>query len=94
MDNEILHLVLKHIWFEKIKSGQKNSEYRACSDYWNKKFEPIVHGNKKLWQFVVFHDGYTNKTIKRRLVSIVKTNARNDLNLPRVWELKLGDFAN
>lgn len=94
MDNEILHLVLKHVWFEKIKSGQKTSEYRACSDYWNKKFEPIISGNKKIWKFVVFHDGYSDKVLRCELVSISKTNARNDLNLPRVWELKLGRIVN
>ena len=88
MDKEILHLVLKHIWFEKIKSGKKTSEYRACTDYWNKRFIPVVNGNRPIWKYVIFHDGYTNKTIKRKLISIQITNAANDLNLPRVWELK------
>ena len=32
-----LHLVLKHHWFDKIVSGEKTSEYRECSDYWNKR---------------------------------------------------------
>lgn len=88
MDNQSLHLVLKHCWFEKIKSGQKRAEYRECKDFWNKKFEPIVSGQKKMWKFVIFHDGYTDKTIRYTLVSIKIINAANDLNLPRVWELK------
>ena len=88
MESEFLHLVLKHNWFEKIKSGQKRAEYRECKDYWNKKFEPIVRGEKDIWKYVVFHDGYTDKTLKFKLVSIKITNAANDLNLSRAWELR------
>ena len=83
-----LHLVLKHIWFEKIKSGQKTSEYRECKDYWNKKFNPIVNGEKEMWKYVIFNNGYTYKTIKFKLLSIAITNEPNDLHLPKVWELK------
>ena len=86
--DECLHLVLKHIWFEKIKSGQKTSEYRETKDYWNKKFNPIINGEQKMWKYVIFHDGYTDKIIKRKLLSISITNMPNDLNLPSVWELK------
>ena len=89
MNKNTLHLFLKHVWFEKIKSGIKMSEYRACSDYWNKKFEPVVCGTQKMWEYVIFHDGYTSNTVKRKLISIKITNAANDLNLPHVWELKL-----
>ena len=35
--SKTLHLVLKHHWFDKIVSGEKSSEYRECSDYWNKR---------------------------------------------------------
>ena len=85
-----LHLVLKHIWFEKIKSGEKNSEYRECKEYWNKKFQPFVDGARPLWKKIVFHDGYTNVTVKRELLSISVTKEKNDLNQSQVWELKLG----
>lgn len=87
--NQDLHLVLKHCWFKKIKSGDKNCEYRQCSEYWNKRFLPVVNGEKGIWKYVVFHDGYTNITIKRKLVSVSVSNKPNDLNLPKVWELKL-----
>ena len=90
MINENLHLVLKHSWFEKIKSGQKTSEYRECKDFWNKKFNPVVNGQKEMWKYVIFHDGYTDKIIKCKLLSISITNEPNDLHLPHVWELKLG----
>ena len=33
-----LHLVLTQYWYSKIESGEKTSEYRACSEYWNKRF--------------------------------------------------------
>ena len=88
MPNKNLHLVLKHVWFEKIKSGQKTSEYRECKNYWNKKFNPIINKEKEMWEYVIFHDGYSDKIIKRKLLSIVITNAPNDLNLMAVWELK------
>ena len=89
--NNDLHLVLKHCWFEKIKSGEKNSEYRQCSQYWNKHFLPIINGKQDIWKYVIFHDGYTNITIKRKLISVSVSNKPNDLNLDCVWELKLGD---
>lgn len=89
MSCEILHLVLKHVWFEKIKSGKKTSEYRECKDYWNNKFNPIVNSEKEMWKYVIFHDGYTDKTIKCKLLSISITNKPNDLGLSPVWELKV-----
>ena len=88
-----LHLVLKSVWFEKIKSGEKTSEYRECKAYWNNRFMPIVRGEKTMWKYVVFHKGYTNKTIKCELLSVDKTNKKNDLNQNQVWELKLGKIS-
>ena len=49
-----LHLVLKHHWFDKIVSGEKTSEYRECSEYWNKRL------TNKQYDKVIFHKGYTN----------------------------------
>lgn len=79
----ILHLVLKHCWFDKIVSGEKTSEYRECSEYWNKRFI-----NKK-YDKVVFHKGYTNTIAEYNIISIAVTTKRNDLNLSRCWEIKL-----
>ena len=92
MNQNCLHLVLKHKWFEKIASGEKNIEYRECKAYWNNRFQAVVNGKKTMWDFVIFHDGYTNRIIKRKLVGINITRNKNDLNLPEVWELKLGDI--
>lgn len=30
---------LKKVWFDKIKSGEKNHEYRKYKPYWRKRFE-------------------------------------------------------
>ena len=35
---------LKREWYEKIKSGKKNTEYRLCKDYWNKRIEKLKVG--------------------------------------------------
>ena len=84
MNNEsVLHLVLKHHWFDKIVSGEKTSEYRECSDYWNKRL------TNKRYDMVVFHKGYTNTTATYKIISISITTGQNDLNLPKCWEIKL-----
>ena len=81
--NNVLHLVLKRHWFDKIVSGQKTSEYRACSDYWNKRLQ------NKNYNTVVFHKGYTNITATYKIISIAITTEPNDLKLPQCWEIKL-----
>ena len=77
-----LHLVLKHCWFEKIISGEKTSEYRECSKYWNKRF------SNQNYDIVVFHKGYTNTTATYKILSIGITKGKNDLQLPKCWEIK------
>ena len=81
-DKHILHLVLKHCWFDKIVSGEKTSEYRECSEYWNRRL------TNKQYDVVVFHKGYTNITTAYKIKSIGITLAKNDLDLPRCWEIK------
>ena len=36
---KILHLPMMYEWFDKIASGEKTTEYRQCSDHWNRLFE-------------------------------------------------------
>ncbi len=81
--NKTLHLVLQHHWFDKIVSGQKTSEYRTCSEYWNRRLQ------KKQYDTVVFHKGYTNTTAKYKIISIGITTNKNDLGLPQCWEIKI-----
>ncbi len=93
-----LHLVLKRKWYDKIASGKKTSEYRECKPYWNKRLETAKRAfpgatidiPKNLYDTVVFHKGYTSETMEFEIKSIAITTEKNDLNLPRCWEIKLG----
>lgn len=80
-NNTTLHLVLTHYWFDKIVSGAKTSEYRECSEYWNKRLQ-----NNK-YDTVVFHRGYTNTIATYNIVAIAITTEQNDLELPRCWKV-------
>lgn len=82
MDN-VLHLVLKHHWFDLIISGKKTSEYRECSEYWNKRL------TNKQYNAVVFHKGYTNTTVTYKISSVAITTKPNDLGTDKCWEIKL-----
>lgn len=55
-----LHLVLKHKWFEMIAAGVKTEEYREMTDYWKKR----IFDKWTEIDYVVFHRGYTNVTLK------------------------------
>ena len=81
--SNVLHLVLKNCWFDKIVSGEKTSEYRECSEYWNKRL------TNKQYDKVVFHKGYTKTTATYKIVSIGITTTPNDLKLARCWEIRL-----
>lgn len=97
-----LHLVLKSKWYDKIESGEKTSEYRECKPYWNKRFygkdfdlteayPSVINQNVKHFDTVVFHKGYTSKTMEFEIEQIHWINGKpNDLNLFDVWEIKLG----
>lgn len=84
----LLHLVLSYPWFDKIASGEKTSEFRECSEYWNKRFE------KNHYDLVRFQRGYYKDRPANMLFevkSINKWHGPNDLDLPVVWEIKLGE---
>jgi len=62
MSEQIVHLVLKHKWFDMISSGKKRTEYRDDSDFWRKRiFRKEV---------VVFHRGYTTETMSFKIKEI------------------------
>lgn len=101
-----LHLVLKGKWYDKIESGKKTSEYRECKPYWNKRFTGMSESYfqsllgdgvcaPQKYATVVFHKGYTSKTMEFAIVWI-KTliNQPNDLGLAICWEIKLGQRLN
>lgn len=86
---KILHLVLKSVWYDKIASGEKTSEYREIKPYWNKLFDLHIL-NRNWYRRVVFHRGYSNETMEFEIKDIQMTDRPNDLQLPTVWEIKLG----
>lgn len=82
-----LKLILTDHWFDKIARGEKTIEYRECSDYWNKRFE------NNHYDLVRFQRGYYKDRPKNmifEIVSIKEYHGKNDLNLPKVWAIKLG----
>lgn len=93
-----LHLVLKGKWYDLIDCGAKTSEFRACTPYWNRRFcggkdiFPTERTECHLYDTVVFHRGYTNKTMKFQIDFIRILNSPfNDLHLDKCWEIKLGE---
>lgn len=82
----ILHLVLKYKWFDKIGRGEKTTEYRECSEYWNKHFA------NNHYDLVRFQRGYYKNPANMlfEINSIKKWHGSNDLNQPVVWAIELG----
>lgn len=95
-----LHLVLAGKWYDLIDCGVKTSEYRACTPYWNRRFtgdpnSTDINLRQFVYDTVVFHRGYTNKTMKFRIDFIRILNSPfNDLHLDKCWEIKLGQRIN
>lgn len=86
-----LHLVLAGRWYDKIAQGDKTSEYRECKPYWNDRLGHVARDiDSDVRYSVVFHRGYTARTMEFVIDSVAVTTAKNDLNLQRVWEIKLG----
>lgn len=83
----LLHLVLKFDWYDKIASGEKTVEYREPSEYWNSRLQ------NKHYDLVRFQRGYY-KNPPSMIFEVEKISlwyGANDLNLPKVWAIKLGE---
>ncbi len=89
-----LHLILKGVWYDKIESGEKTREYRACSDYWNTRFAKC--GCTRPYETVKFRRGYHRDapTMEFEIKKIFITNKPNDLGLAQCWEIDLGARIN
>lgn len=88
--NNTLKLVLKDIWFEKIKAGVKTHEYREYKDYWIKR---LSVANK--YSYVEFQKAYRKNPEKMifeiKSIKILKPNSKNDLNTNQtVFDIELG----
>lgn len=62
-----LHLILKHKWYDMIEAGIKKEDYRKIGDY----YEHKIWQKRKEIENVVFHRGYTNTTMKKKVNEIV-----------------------
>lgn len=60
-----LHLTLTYRWWDEIAAGRKTCEYRRFTEGWRKRLNGVKRGD-----LVVFHRGYTNRTLSRRIEQI------------------------
>ncbi len=60
-----LHLTLTYRWWDEIAAGRKTCEYRRFTEGWRKRLNGLKRGD-----LVVFHRGYTNRTLSRRIEQI------------------------
>lgn len=63
---------LKKEWYEKFKSGEKNTEYRLCKDYWNKRIS-----NLRIGQPCKLCLGYTKEYLYGNIKSITKMKKKD-----------------
>lgn len=83
-----LRLPIKKEWLAKILSGEKTTEYREIKPYWNSRLIG------KQYDVAVFTCGYKGE-YRFRIKEIVRTTEKNDLQLPEVWAIRLGEqFGN
>ena len=62
-----LHLTLTYHWWDKVVSGEKKEEYRRFTEGWRKRLADVRPGD-----LVVFHRGYTNRTLSRRVEEVAR----------------------
>lgn len=51
-ERKMIHLVVKHEWYNKIASGERTEDYREVTPYYDKIFKDITNND-----FVCFHRG-------------------------------------
>ena len=88
--NGILDLVVKGVWFDKIKSGEKTHEYRLANDYWHTRINNLVRPAK-----VRFRRGYAKNadTMLFDIKSIeIVDGLQTDLRIhDDVFDIELGE---
>lgn len=60
-----LHLTLTYHWWDKVSNGEKKAEYRRFTANWRKRLNGVKRGD-----LVVFHRGYTGRTLTRTIEDI------------------------
>lgn len=94
VDSKILHLVLKHHWYDSIENGSKTHEYREYKYYWIKRLYPLEQ-----WGSVKFQRGYSKNPpkmlFKLKSIKLLDSGIETDLHLPnKVFDIELGERIN
>lgn len=84
-ENKNLFLVCREYWYDKINSGAKTKEYRQVTDHYTQLLF------KKKYETITLARAYTKTQMRFKINSIKKVNTPNDLNLPEVYEISLGE---
>lgn len=102
-ENGVLDLVLKSEWFEKIKNGEKNIEYREVKKYWGERMWAKLPGFKQIYaqqivDKVLLSNGYKRKEqmlFKIKKIEILRSGINTDLNIDKpVYAIHLGKQLN
>ena len=85
-----LKLVLKDIWFEKIKDGSKTHEYREYKDFWIKRLSAA-----EKYTYVEFQKAYRKNPEKMKFeiksIKVLDEKSANDLNIDtQIFDIELG----
>ena len=85
-----LKLVLKDIWFEKIKSGAKTHEYREYKDFWIRR---LLSPNN--YSYVEFQKAYRKNPERMKFeiksITVLDEKSANDLDIDTpVFDIELG----
>ena len=95
---ETLNLTLKAEWFKMIEAGKKKEEYRSVTKYWIPRLTRMDQKTGKIHQRnfekIVFHFGYTAKTITFKCNGIKIGFGKPEWGAPRdrkVFIIKLGE---
>lgn len=90
MNADVITLVLKDCWYEKIESGVKTHEYREYKDYWIKRLNPLNR-----YKYVKFQKAYRKNAptmiFEIKGISLLKSGLSTDLNTTKaMFDISLG----
>lgn len=75
----VLHLVLKHKYYDAIDRGEKTIEYRDNTPYWCRRIVP--HLNINGTNMVIFHRAFTKVTMTFLIKDVVFSEDTIELHL-------------
>lgn len=75
----VLHLILKHKYFDAIEQGKQRVEHRDNTPYWRKRI--VEKWDCNGGNIVVFHKGYTKQTMSFKIKLLVLYTDKIHLHL-------------